>query len=142
MNTMKTVCSILALASVMFCVTFAQAIPPAKSPLTCNENMPTWSGYNSQWSSFWNLCKATEDAVDFKNDQDKDGLVGKVVNAAWKLDPNSFKPCDADKKLGDYDTKLDLLEMSLKEKVSASTAIALRSYLNAAVSSIATYQCQ
>lgn len=137
MNTMKTVCSILALASVMFCVTFAQAIPPAKS-LTCND-MPVWSNL---WPTFEELCTQTQAAEGFKNQQDKDGLVGKVVNATWKLDPNSFKPCDADKKLGDYDTKLDLLEMSLKEKVSASTAIALRSYLNAAVSSIATYQCQ
>ena len=137
MNTMKTFCSILALATVMFCVTFAQAIPPAKS-LTCND-MPPWS---SQWSSFMELCTQTQAADGFKNQQDIDGLVGKVVNATWKLDPNSFKPCEADKKLDDYETKLDLLEMSLKQKVSDSTANTLRSYLNAAYSSIATYQCQ
>lgn len=139
MNTMKMFWSIALLASVIPSVSFAQAGPPSK-PAYCSE-MP-----GESIEVLRELCRETEVANipnDFKKKADRDGLVGKVVAAAFKMAQG--KPCDAYQKLRDYETSLDLLTLTAgtaKAKISESKADLLQEDLNAAMGAIAPISCQ
>jgi len=101
------------------------------------------------------LCRETENSTvpghpsrsiggaDFKKQQDRDGLVGKVVAASIKLE--QCKPSDADRKLNDYETTLAMLMLTAdsptKAKISGDRGDILKGYLNAAQYAIATYVC-
>jgi hypothetical protein len=143
MNTMKMFWSIALLASVIPSVSFAQAGPPPK-PASCSY-MPAGT-----IAVLVTLCDNTEYSSvgtvppnDFKKPADKDGLVGKVVAAAFKMAQG--KPCDAYQKLHDYETSLYLLALTAetaKAKISDSKADQLKWDLNTAQGAIARLSCQ
>lgn len=141
MKSMKGAVKVLAvLSSVMLCAPLAKAAPPAAK---CAD-MPAGT-----ISELVTLCTDTESSSvgaippsDFKKQQDRDGLVGKVVAASFKMAQG--KPCDADQKLRDYETALVLLMLtadSPKAKISVSKGDQLQGDLNSAQAAIAPLQC-
>ena len=147
MNTMKMFWSIALLASVIPSVSFAQAGPPPKSA-SCSDI--STSSTDVTIEALRTLCIHTQESsvgpvpqYDFKKQADEDGLVGKVVAAAFKMAQG--KPCDAYQKLRDYETSLDLLTLTAgtaKAKISESKADLLQEDLNAAMGAIAPISCQ
>jgi len=140
---MKAAVRVLAvLSSVMLCTSLAKAAPPSGAA-SCAD-MPTGT-----IGELKTLCTNTEGSSvgaippnDFKKQQDKDGLVGKVVNASFKMAQG--KPCDADQKLRDYETSLVLLMLtadSPKAKISESKGDQLHIDLNAAQAAIGPMAC-
>ena len=141
MKSMEGAVKMLAvLSGVMLCASFAKAAPPAAA---CAD-MP-----GGTIVALVTLCTDTESSSvgaippsDFKKQQDRDGLVGKVVAASFKMAQG--KPCDADRKLRDYETALVLLMLtadSPKAKISVSKGDQLQGDLNSAQAAIAPLQC-
>jgi len=139
MNTMKTFCSIPLLVSMIIGASIAQAGPPPK-PANCVD-MPLGT-----LDVLVTLCTDTENSSvpeDFKNPADRDNLVGKVVAASYKMAQG--KPCDAYQKIRDYETKLDLLALTVgtpKAKIAQGKLDQLYNDLNAAMDAIAPIPCQ
>ena len=140
---MKAAVRVLAvLSSVMLCTSLAKAAPP--SPAAKCIDMPPGT-----IAALGTLCTDTEISAvgiippsDFKKQQDKDGLVGKVVAASFKMAQG--KPCDAYQKLRDYETSLVLLMLtadSQKAKISESKGDQLHIDLNAAQAAIGPMAC-
>lgn len=143
MNTMKMFWSIALLSSVIPSVSFAQAGPPQR-PASCSY-MPAGT-----IAVLVTLCDNTEltsvgsvPPNDFKKQADRDGLVGKVVAASFKMAQG--KPCDAYQKLRDYQTDLKLLDLTAetaKPKILERKADQLQTDLNFAMDAIAPISCQ
>jgi len=140
---MKAAAKMLAvLSGVMLCASLAKAAPPSGAA-SCTD-MP-----NATIDALVKLCADTEISTvgaippnDFKKQQDKDGLVGKVVAASFKMAQG--KPCDAYQKLRDYETSLVLLMLtadSQKAKISESKGDQLHIDLNAAQAAIGPMAC-
>lgn len=140
-KTMRVVTMLAAFAGVMLGASVARAAQPVA---TCSQ-MPAGT-----LPALVTLCADTESSTvgsvppsDFLKVQDRDGLVGKVVAAAFKMAQG--KPCDADLKLRDYETALVLLMLtadSPKAKISVSKGDQLQGDLNSAQGAIAPLQCQ
>lgn len=143
MNTMKMIGSMLMGATLIFSASFAQAQSLPKSA-SCAD-MP-----NGTLPVLVTLCGDTETPNvgsippnDFKKPADRDGLVGKVVAAAYKMAQG--KPCDAYQKLRDYETALELLVLTAgtpKAKISESKGDQLKGDLNVAMDALAPLPCQ
>lgn len=140
---MKAAAKMLAvLSSVVLCASLAKAAPP--SPAAQCTDMPPGAIL-----ALDTLCTDTENSLvgpippnDFKKQQDRDGLVGKVVAASFKMAQG--KPCDAYQKLRDYETTLVLLMLtadSPKAKISESKGDQLHIKLNAAQAAIGPMAC-
>ena len=140
---MKAAAKMLAvLSSVVLCASLAKAAPP--SPAAQCTDMPPGAIL-----ALDRLCTDTENSLvgaippsDFKKQQDRDGLVGKVVAASFKMAQG--KPCDAYQKLRDYETTLVLLMLtadSPKAKISESKGDQLHIKLNAAQAAIGPMAC-
>ncbi|MDH3320653.1 MAG: hypothetical protein OEO84_13315 [Betaproteobacteria bacterium] len=140
---MKAAAKMLAvLSSVVLCASLAKAAPP--SPAAKCIDMPTGTIL-----ALGTLCTDTENSLvgaippnDFKKQQDRDGLVGKVVAASFKMAQG--KPCDAYQKLRDYETTLVLLMLtadSTKAKISELKGDVLQIDLVAAQAAIGPMAC-
>lgn len=148
MNTMKMFWSTALLSSVILSASFAQAGPPPKSA-SCSD-ISTSSTDVTIIEALRTLCIHTQESsvgtvpqYDFKKQADEDGLVGKVVAAAFKM--AQTKPCDAYQKLRDYETSLYLLALTAetaKAKISDWKADQLKGDLNIAMDAIAPISCQ
>ena len=140
---------LVTLGAALFCASLIQAAPPSqndKGPgaASCSDMPPATIEVVAV------LCADTESSSvgnippnDFKKQQDKDGLVGKVVAAAFKLAQG--KPCDADQKLRDYETSLVLLMLtadSPKAKISEAKGDQLHTDLVAAQAAVGSLVCQ
>jgi len=143
MNTMKMMGSTLMCTTLILSASFSQAAPPPK-PASCAD-MP--GGTSLELTT---LCADTETSSvgsvppnDFKKQADRNGLVGKVVAAAYKMAQG--KPCDAYQKLRDYETALELLVLTVgtpKTKIGESKGDQLKGDLNAAMDALSPLPCQ
>jgi hypothetical protein len=140
---MKIAVKMLAvLSSVMLCASVATAARPP-GPAKCYE-MPAETIMELNI-----LCDHTENSslgnvppYDFLKQHARDGLVGKVVAASFKMAQG--KPCDADQKLYNYRTTLSMLMLTAggpKAKISGSKGDQLHTDLNAAQAAIAPLPC-
>lgn len=134
MNTTKMLCAMLMFGTMILSASFAQAAP---NSVSCT---------SVQMSEvLFKLCDDTAKSLvpeDFKKQADRDGLVGKVVAAAYKMAQG--KPCDAYQKLRDYETNLELLVLTVgtpKAKIAEAKGDQLKGDLNAAMDDLAGVPC-
>jgi len=93
--------------------------PPPAEMLSCAYDLPAADYCNAELQ---NLCGTIENG-DFTNDRDRFNLIGKVIEAANKINSNKF--ADADQKLDDIQMKVDALAGAAKPKLGADSADAI-----------------
>jgi len=94
----------------------ASAAPRRPPTVTCAYDLVLSGSCEMELAA---LCTATEEASSLR-DQDRERLVGKVVEASIKLSHGKF--ADAEKKLSDYEMKLNALINARKPKIRDADA--------------------
>jgi hypothetical protein len=98
--------------------------PAPVASATCVDVLPT-----SCDAELASLC-ASIDGADSLTQRNKDGMISKVVGASLKM--TQFKGTEAESKLGEVGTKVDLLADAAKPKISETDASAISGGVNAA----------